>query len=81
MSKAISMVTAIAGFYLFPNLLATDLAEHHTVDPAVYLVYIIAVLSLAYYAKAWARDEVEDAYRKAEKAAEKAIFEERMKEL
>jgi len=81
MSKAISMVTAISGFYLFPNLLATDLAERHTIGFTVYVVYIVAILSFAYYVRKHTQDEIKTAYKRAKKTDSIARFDERMKQL
>lgn len=81
MRKTVSVITAIAGFYIFPNLLAADLAEKHTIGFAVYAVYIIAVLAWTYYVRSYTQDEMRQAYRLAEKAAVKATFNERMKNL
>lgn len=79
--KILSVITALAGFYLFPNLLATDLLERNTVGFAVYAVYIISIMSWAYYIRRQTQDDIKTAYWKAKKAGEKARFEERMRQL
>lgn len=79
MNKTVSAITAIAGFYLFPNLLAADLAERHTIGFTVYVVYIVAIIAWTYYVRRHTQDEMRQAYRQAEKAAERAIFQEKMK--
>lgn len=79
--KMLSVITAIAGFYLFPNMLATDLAEKHTIGFVVYAIYVIAVLSLVYFVRRCTQDEMRQAYRQAERAARKAEFNEKMKSL
>lgn len=81
MKQIFSLVTAIAGFYLFPNLLATDLAERHTIGFTVYVVYIVAILSFAYYVRKHTQDEIKMAYKRAKKTDSIARFEERMKQL
>lgn len=81
MKRIISALTAIAGFYLFPNLLATDLAERNTIGFAVYVVYIVAILCFAYYVRKHTQDEIKTAYRRAKKTDSIARFEERMKRL
>lgn len=81
MSKAISMVTAIVSFYLFPNLLATDLAERHMIGFTVYMVYIMAVLAWTYFVRRYTKDEIKLLYKRAKKTDQKARFEERMRNL
>lgn len=81
MKKTISSITAIVGFYLFPNLLATDLAERHTIGFTVYVVYIVAILCLAYYVRKHTQDEIKMAYKRAKKTDSIARFDERMKNL
>lgn len=79
MKRVISAVIAFVGFYTFPNLLATDLLERHTIGIAVYVVYVVAVLSLVYYVESVTAERIKNSYRQAEKAAEKAVFHEKMK--
>lgn len=79
MSKTVSLLVAIAGFYLFPNLLIGDLAKNHTIGLTVYVIYIVAILCFAYYVRKHTQDEMRQIYRQAEKAAEKAVFHEKMK--
>ena len=81
MKKVISAVTAIASFYLFPNLLAADLAERHTIGFAVHAVYIIAVMAWTYFVRRLTKDEIKLAYKRAKKTDQKARFEERMRNL
>lgn len=79
--RLLSALTAFVGFYLFPNLLATDLAERHTIGFTVYVVYIVAILSFAYYVRKHTQDEIKMAYKRAKKTDSIARFEERMKGL
>lgn len=81
MSKTVSLLVAISGFYVFPNLLAADLAEKHTIGLTVYVIYIVAILCFAYYVHKHTQDEIKNAYKRAKKTDSIARFEERMKRL
>lgn len=81
MKKTIAFIIATLGFCSYPDLLLNSLDKYNTLTPIVYVVYIVAVLSLAYYVRTSTEEEMQREMRKAEKAAEKALFKERMRGL
>ena len=81
MKKTIAFIIATVGFCSYPDMLLSSIDKYSTLTPMVYIVYIMAVVSFAYFVRTATQEEMRQAYRQAERAARKAEFNEKMKSL
>lgn len=79
MKKTIAFIIATLGFCSYPDLLLNSLERYNTLTPVVYIVYVTAVMSFAYFVRVATEEQIKKEYKWAEKAAEKAVFLEKMK--